>query len=600
MPAKYERMVVFREGTEDSLLSTSEQWSADKLDQQAHAMWSKIWNSVSPESALVAWVDWVSHLAVSPGKQIELISLALEMVQALQANLKSSKDSTYSQTYNSDPIQAIKPDRRFNDQVWQQWPYNAFMQTYLLQEQWWQQATQDVWGVKPHHEKLVAFGAKQLLAMGAPNNNFFTNPEVLQRTGKEGGANFLRGFANFLENTRRQLAQEPPVGTEDFVVGKQVAVTEGQVILRNELIELIQYAPTTEHVHPEPILVVPAWIMKYYVLDLSPHNSLVKYLVDQGYTVFCISWKNPDANDRDLGMDEYLKFGFGAALQAVQNIVPKQKVHLTGYCIGGTLLSIAVAAMIRDGQGDSLASLSLFTAQTDFSEPGDLSLFIDESQVALLEAQMEQAGFLRGDQMSGAFQMLRPYELVWEPMVDEYLLGERRPLNDLMAWNADTTRMPAKMHSQYLRRLFLNNDLSQGRYPVRGRPISLDSIKLPIFSVGTVTDHVAPWRSVYKLHNFCPAEITFVLTNGGHNAGIVNAPGHPRRKYQVRMRKAGDHTLSPDEWVAAAPEHQGSWWPEWLSWLQARSGKQQQRPPAMGSKDYAVVTAAPGDYVKVR
>ena len=347
--------------------------------------------------------------------------------------------------------------------------------------------------------------------------------------------------------------------------------------------------------HPEPILIVPAWIMKYYILDLSPHNSLIRYLVDQGHTVFCISWKNPGYEDRDMGMDDYLDLGFHAALDAVNAIVPKQKVHATGYCLGGTMLAIAAAAMARDGD-ERLASMSLFAAQTDFSEPGELALFIDESQLNLLEAQMAETGYLKASQMAGAFQMLRSYDLLWSRMVNEYLLGDRAPMNDLMAWNADATRMPAKMHSQYLRRLFLNDDLSEGHYPVRGKPVSLGGITLPTFMVGTVTDHVAPWRSVFKLHQMSPAEITFTLTSGGHNAGIVNPPGNPRRHYQLLTRAAGGSYVAPDEWLQKAPEAQGSWWPAWLAWLQARSGAP-VKPPRTGASAYKPVCDAPGRYV---
>ncbi|HEY1132168.1 MAG TPA: alpha/beta fold hydrolase, partial [Roseateles sp.] len=364
----------------------------------------------------------------------------------------------------------------------------------------------------------------------------------------------------------------------------------------NQVMELIQYAPATGTVYPEPVLVVPAWIMKYYILDLSQQNSLVRYLVDQGHTVFCISWKNPGEAERDLGMDDYLRDGFFAALDAINAIVPKRLVHATGYCLGGTLLAIAAAAMARDGD-TRLASTTFFAAQTDFSEPGELGLFIDESQVSLLEAQMARTGYLKASQMAGAFQMLRSYDLLWSRLVNEYLLGERGSTNDLMAWNADATRMPARMHSQYLRRLFLNDDLSEGRYPVDGRPVSLGSMTLPTFMVGTTTDHVAPWRSVHKLHYLSPAEITFVLTSGGHNAGIVNPPTpDSRRRYQLLTRPAGGPYLAPDEWLAAAPTHAGSWWPAWQQWLAARSGAP-VKPPRMGHPRYPLLAPAPGSYV---
>ncbi|WP_237761519.1 PHA/PHB synthase family protein [Stenotrophomonas maltophilia] len=536
-----------------------------------------------------------SHLASSPGKQSELMSLAAEQASALASYLRECLLAGTGEA--RDCIETPVQDRRFAAPEWRHWPFNLLHQVFLLNQQWWSQATHGVSGVDKHHENVVAFAARQWLDMLSPGNHLLTNPEALARTVAEDGANLQRGLAHLLDDIERSLAKLPPAGAEAFVVGRDVAATPGKVVLRNQLMELIQYAPSTETVHPEPVLVIPAWIMKYYILDLSPHNSLIKYLVGQGYTVFCISWKNPGQAERDLGMDEYLEQGFHAALQAVNAIVPKRKVHATGYCLGGTLLAIAAAAMARDGD-ERLASLSLFTAQTDFSEPGELGLFIDESQVSMLEAQMAEAGYLRGDQMAGAFQMLRSYDLLWSKMVQEYLLGDRRPMNDLMAWNADLTRMPAKMHSQYLRRLFLDDDLSEGRYPVGGRPVSLGDIGLPTFAVGTLTDHVAPWRSVYKLHYLTPTEITFALTSGGHNAGIVSEPGRPRRSYRIGTRAAGASYVPPDRWLEQTPVQDGSWWPAWIAWLQERSGTP-VKPPAIGapSKGYKPQYAAPGHYV---
>lgn len=570
---------------------------AELLDQQVHAAWARAWASVSPESSLLAWMDWATHLATSPGKRMDLSRLAFDHAEQVRAYMS---DGLAAMSGKEDaPVKVPVEDRRFSDPEWNRWPFNVLHQSYLLQQRWWEEATQGVWGVDAHHQDVVAFNARQWLDILSPNNYLLTNPVVLKRTLDEGGANLQRGLEHFLDDVKRQLSGLPPSGTEDFIVGRDVAVTPGKVVLKNRLIELIQYSPTTDKVHPEPILIVPAWIMKYYVLDLSTHNSMVKYLVDQGHTVFCISWKNPDPEDRDLGMDDYLELGFHAALNAVMDIVPDHKVHAAGYCLGGTLLAIAAAAMVRDGESGVLASLSMLAAQVDFSEPGQLGLFIDESQVAMLEAQMSDTGYLSGDQMAGAFQMLRSYDLFWSRMVNEYLLGERGSMIDLMAWNADTTRMPAKMHSQYLRRLFLNNDLSNGRYPVNGRPVSLGSLTIPVFNVGTLTDHVAPWQSVYKLHYLSPAEITFVLTNGGHNAGIVSAPGHPRRQYQIGTRQQGGEYLAPDEWAASAPVQQGSWWPEWVSWLQARSGNPTS-PPQTGApaRGYSILGDAPGDYVR--
>ncbi|MFT6899063.1 MAG: polyhydroxyalkanoate synthase [Paraglaciecola sp.] len=359
----------------------------------------------------------------------------------------------------------------------------------------------------------------------------------------------------------------------------------------------MQYTPITDEVRPEPILIVPAWIMKYYILDLSQHNSLVKYLTEQGFTVFMVSWRNPDAGDRDLGMDDYRKLGVMKAIEAIGKITKNAKIHGMGYCLGGTLLSIAAATMAREGD-DRLQSLSLFAAQVDFTEAGELMLFIDESQVTFLEDMMWEKGYLDAKQMSSTFQLLRSNDLIWSRIVHDYLMGERAPVNDLMAWNLDTTRMPYKMHSQYLRRLFLNNELSEGLYIVEGKPISLSDIRTPAFVVGTQKDHVAPWRSVYKFHLESDSDVTFLLTSGGHNAGIVSEPGHPHRTYQIATTKKEAIYTDPDSWVAKQAHHEGSWWPELVSWLHGNSGEY-SAPPSMGApkKRLDILCDAPGTYV---
>jgi len=559
------------------------------LDQQFHAALAKMTSSLSIASGALAGLDWGIHMAVSPGKRLELAMLAWRQSQQL---MQYVAHTTPPNSQDQDmPVQ----DRRFADPAWQQWPFNFLHQAFLLNEQWWTQATSNVWGVEPHHADVVQFAARQWLDIFSPGNQFVSNPEVLTKTLAEQGANLWRGVSNRLDNGARQLRGAPAAGSENYAPGRNVAITPGKVVLKNNLIELLQYTPSTTEVHPEPILIVPAWIMKYYILDLSPHNSLIKYLVDQGHTVFCISWKNPGASERDLGMDDYLRAGFFTALGAINDIVPQRRVHAAGYCLGGTLLAIAAAAMARDGDS-RLASLSLLAAQTDFAEPGELGLFIDESQVSLLEAQMQEAGSLSAGQMAGAFQMLRSYDLLWSQQVKQYLMGERDQMSDLMAWNADATRLPARMHSEYLRRLFLHDDLSQGRYEVDDRPVALTDIVLPLFMVGTATDHVAPWRSVYKMHYLSPAEITFVLTSGGHNAGVVSPPGHPHRHYAIRRRTPGDPFLGPADWLAQAEQRDGSWWPAWIDWLNAHSvGK--TAPPGIGSERHRAIEPAPGRYV---
>ncbi len=546
--------------------------------------------AIAPATAAGALADWWVHLLASPAKQWELAQYGLEQwARAWGTGAEAPGD-----------IQPMPQDKRFADPAWQAPPYRWIAQSFLLQEQWWQRATTAVPGVSRHHEAMTSFAARQWLDMVAPSNFVSTNPVVRQRTVREGGANLLRGAAHAFEDAWRQGVDLPPAGAEAFEVGRDVAITPGRVVLRNELIELIQYAPATRTVHAEPVLIVPAWIMKYYVLDLSPSNSMVRHLVEQGFTVFAISWKNPDGRDRDLGMDDYERLGVRAALQAIRSIVPHARVHAAGYCLGGTLLAIAAAGLARRGD-DTLRSLTLMAAQTDFTDPGELALFIDEGQVAFLETLMGQRGYLDKRQMAGAFQMLRSNDLVWSYRLTNQLLGERLPMSDLMAWNADGTRLPLRMHSEYLRGLFLNNALARGEWMVDGRPVNLHDIRAPIFSVGTVQDHVAPWRSVFKLHSLAGAEQTFVLTAGGHNVGIVNPPGSALSSYRLRQWRPGDRLLGPDEWLAQTPSVAGSWWEAWVGWLKERSTRRTP-PPPMGAPEagLAPLEAAPGTYVRQR
>jgi polyhydroxyalkanoate synthase len=562
------------------------------LDRLLHAAIARVVAGVSPVSIAQARADWAAHLALSPDKQQQLVAAAADGAAELTRWLARGANE------HERPFRPEPRDTRFRDPLWGLWPFSLYEQTFLAAESWWHRATTGVRGVTRHHEDLVAFFARQWLDLASPSNAWCTNPEVLAKAMRLGGLNFLSGLANWLEDAARDAVDQPPVGAERYRPGIEVAVTPGKVVLRNRLIELIQYEPATPDVFAEPVLLVPAWIMKYYILDLSPHDSLVKHLVDHGHTVFAISWKNPDRDDRDLSFDDYRELGLMAALEAVHAIVAGRRVHAVGYCLGGTLLAIGAAAMARD-RDDRLASLTFLAAQTDFTEPGELGLFVDESQLTFLEDLMSRQGYLTGRQMGATFQLLRSVDLVWSRAVHEYLIGERAPMADLMAWNADGTRMPARMHAEYLRSLYLNNDLAAGRFRVGGKPIALADLHPPMFAVGTTSDHVAPWRSVYKLNLLTDAEVTFVLTTGGHNAGVVNPPGDSRRSFRIVTRAFGGTYLDPDAFLRQAEERPGSWWPAWLAWLEARSSGR-QAPPPLGRAGTGAIADAPGSYVLVR
>ncbi|WP_243490203.1 PHA/PHB synthase family protein [Massilia violaceinigra] len=564
---------------------------AGALDRALHGSLAQLTQGISIVGLTLAWMDWGMHLAQSPGKWGQLLD------KAWRKNLRWCRYAGRAPFESgADPCIAPLPqDRRFSSPAWQRWPYHLLQQAFLLNQQWWHNATTGIDGVSTHHEDMVTFMARQMLDMLSPPNFIPTNPDVCEAALREGGANFLRGAGNLADDLRRNWKGEAPAGSEHYLAGIHVAVTPGRVIIRNRLMELIQYAPTTAGVHAEPMLIVPAWIMKYYILDLSPHNSLVRYLVDQGHTVFMISWHNPTAADRDLGLDDYLDDGVYAALQCIRGLFPGERINTVGYCLGGTLLAIAVGALASTTDA-TVNSMTLLAAQTDFSEAGELMLFIDESQIDWLEDLMRQQGYLDNRQMAGAFRALRSNDLVWSAAVNQYLLGRRAPMTDLMAWNTDTTRMPFRMHSEYLRKLFLSNDLSSGRYQVGGRPVALSDIRVPLFGVATASDHVSPWRSVYKLHLLSCCDLDFVLTSGGHNAGIVSEPGHPGRRYSYGQRRHGSCYVDPDRWLDQTEEHEGSWWPAWSAWLERVStgGTVTAREP------HGDLGPAPGRYVLER
>ncbi|MEO7160306.1 MAG: alpha/beta fold hydrolase [Polaromonas sp.] len=577
-------------------LQKIEQPSPQELDRVVHTQLARFTQGVSPATLGSASLDWLTHLALSPGKQHELLEKAfLKSVCITEYALRGLAEQCQP------CIDPLPQDRRFVAPEWQQWPFNLMYQSFLLNQQWWHNATSSVPGVTAHHEQLVTFAVRQVLDIFSPSNSLLTNPEVLAETLKTGGMNLVQGAQNMYQEMLRKLSEKPQPGTEKFRPGKEVALTPGKVVFRNHLIELIQYSAQTDTVFAEPILIVPSWIMKYYILDLSPENSLINYLVEKGHTVFIISWKNPGSRDRNLGMDDYLKAGVMAAIDAVSAIVPKQKIQALGYCLGGTLQGIAAAYMAREDD-ERLNTLTLLASELDFEEPGELGMFIDESQLSFLNDAMARKGYLDGKHMAGAFTLLNSRDLVWSRMVHDYLMGRQHPVTDLSAWNVDATRMPYRQHREYLTSLYLHNDLAHGNYHVDGKPIALSDIRVPIFALGTQRDTVSPWHSVYKIQLLTPAEVTFCLSSGGHNVGVVNPPGPGvKRSYQIATRKAGGRFMDPKTWQASHAEHEGSWWPALALWLQHHASSERVKPPRLGNKarGYPVLEDAPGRYVLV-
>ncbi|MGY6536795.1 MAG: PHA/PHB synthase family protein [Pararhodobacter sp.] len=563
------------------------------LDRGVMANLARMTGGISPHAMIDAWSDWAMHLSRAPGRQLELIERAqgnwLKLVRFALAGLPGGAAEK--------PFRPGRHDTRWSHDGWEKHPYSLWQQGFLATQDWWQAATGDLRGLRKQNAERTGFMMRQLLDTVSPSNFPMANPEIIAASWKNGGRNLMGGAVQFADDARRVLAQEHRPVPEAFALGKTLACTPGTVVYRNDLMELIQYTPSTDTVHAEPVLIVPAWIMKYYILDLSPHNSFIRWLVDQGHTVFCISWCNPGAGQADLSLEDYRTQGIMQALDVITAILPGVRVHANGYCLGGTLLAIAAATMARN-HDNRLASVTLMAAQVDFAEAGELLLFLDESQVAFLEDLMWSQGYLDRPQMSGAFAAIRSEDLIWSRAVRRYFLGEPDLPTDIGVWVNDTTRMPARMHSEYLRGIFLENRITAGRFAVEGRVIALKDIAVPMFVVATETDHIAPWRSVWKTALFTDCDLTFVLTKGGHNTGILSEPGHPRRHYRIGHRPAGAHYQGPQRWLEAHDATSGSWWPAWAAWLSAHSGAQDTpasaRRPGQGRPALA---QAPGTYV---
>jgi polyhydroxyalkanoate synthase len=491
-----------------------------------------------------------------------------------------------------------RDDRRFADTAWSEHPaFDFIKQAYLLNARWLQATVRQVEDVDPETQRKVEFYTRQFIDAWSPSNFVATNPKVLRETLDSGGENLVRGLEHLVEDLERGRGRLAIAMTDEraFRLGENVAATPGKIVFQNALMQLIQYAPSTAEVHRRPLLIIPPWINKFYILDLKPQNSFVKWAVDQGHSVFVISWVNPDDRLSHKTFDDYMLEGPLAALDAVERATGEREANVIGYCIGGTLLACTLAWMAKK-KDRRVASATFFTALTDFIDAGEIKVFIDEEQVRLLEAHVARKGYLEGRHMATVFNLLRANDLIWSFVVNNYLLG-REPLPfDLLYWNADSTRMPAAMHSFYLRNMYLENRLVQpDGITLAGEALDLRAIDTPIYQLSTESDHIAPWKSTYALGQLVRAPYRFVLSGSGHIAGVINPPAANKYYY---LTNAGNPP-SADDWMATAERHGGSWWTDWGAWVaQHGGGMVPARMPSGGA--LPIVEDAPGSYVRVR
>jgi len=492
------------------------------------------------------------------------------------------------------PVIEPRPnDTRWKHPAWNDNPtFSAIKQGYLLATRAVLESIDAAAGVDEATKTQVKFFAKQFCDAMSPTNFAFLNPAVIEETLRTGGRNFARGAQNYLDDLRDNDGRPALVDKSAFTVGVNVATSKGDVVFRNELIELLHYAPSTETVYRRPLVIVPPWINKYYILDLQPANSFIKFAVDNGISTFVVSWRNPDASLAHLGFDDYLELGPLTAIRVAAEISGSADVNQIGYCIGGTLTAMQLAYLAKTDPG-RVNAVTFFAALTDFAEVGEIRNFLGADALASIEKKMDDAGVLKASDMADAFNLLRANDLIWNVAVNRYLLGKDAPAFDLLYWNSDATRMPATMHKYYLDNMYVRNALAAGKLSHRGVPIELGAVKNDAYAVASVEDHIAPWRSVYAMTQSFGGSVTFRLGHSGHIAGIINPPGATKGNYWK-----GDVNLpSADEWFARATKCPGSWWPDWLAWIAERSGDRVPAPVQAGSPAYPTLGPAPGTYV---
>ena len=540
-----------------------------------------------------AFFDMTARMMTNPAK---LMQAQFSLWQDYMALWQSTTRKMLGEP--SEPVVApTADDRRFKDSLWDEnYVFDFIKQSYLLSARWLQGTVKEVEGLDDKTARKVDFYTRQFVDAMAPSNFAMTNPEVLRETLETGGENLVKGLSNLLGDLERGKGklQIRMTDMEAFKVGENIAVTAGSVVYQNDLMQLIQYAPSTETVVKAPLLIVPPWINKFYILDLREKNSFIKWAVGQGHTVFVVSWVNPDSELAEKKFDDYLSEGPLAALDAIEKATGEKACNVIGYCLGGTLMASTLAHMAAKGDKRVL-SATFFTTMVDFEEAGELSVFIDEEQLAALEEKMHERGYLDGADMATTFNMLRANDLIWSFVVNNYLMGKEPFPFDLLYWNSDSTRMPAAMHSFYLRQMYQENRLSRGKIKLLGTKVDLTKINVPVFILSTREDHIAPWKSTYVATQLYTGPTTFCLAASGHIAGVVNPPA--AGKYCHWTNDKLPH--KPDQWLETATQHPGSWWPLWDSWAKSHAGESvPARTP--GDRGLKIIEAAPGSYVKVK
>ena len=554
---------------------------------------------VDPLNVGEAFIEMTRHMMTNPQKMMESgLSLwqgYMELWQSTALRLLGAE---------AEPVaEPARDDRRFRDEAWtENQVFDFIKQSYLLTAKWLESTVHDVEGLDRKTQHKVDFYTKQFVNALSPTNFLMTNPEALRATVESKGENLVNGLNNLLEDLERgdgKLAIRM-TDMEAFEIGKNVATAKGKVVYRNDLIELIQFDPLTDKVSQTPLLIVPPWINKFYILDLRPENSFIRWASEQGHTVFVISWVNPDAKLARKTYDDYMLEGPLAAMDAIEQATGERAINIIGYCLGGTLTAATLAWMAaQKGEKwkDRVKSATFFTTMVDFAEAGDLSVFIDETQLANMEAKMNERGYLEGSEMATTFNMLRANDLIWSFVVNNYLLGKDPFPFDLLFWNSDSTRMPAAMHAFYLRNMYLENKLATpGGVTLAGTPIDLTRIDVPAYMISTREDHIAPWKATYAATQMYKGPIRFVLSASGHIAGVINPPSANKYYYWTNSQSPKD----PDAWFDKATQHEGSWWPDWDAWVKKQSGKKTVPARVPGDGKLPALDDAPGTYVKVR